>query len=121
MVGSETDRGIILRRKKKKPDYRVRYLGLVDYDTAHAYQLKLHAERVAGNIPDTLLLMEHRPVITMGRRGGTGNLLVPPEELAVQLICLIFPDPLKLANLNLPSGRMSENRVLNQLLMASKP
>ena len=88
MVGSETDRGIILRRKKKKPDYRVRYLGLVDYDTAHAYQLKLHAERVAGNIPDTLLLMEHRPVITMGRRGGTGNLLVPPEELAARGIQL---------------------------------
>ena len=79
---------MILRRKKNRPDYRVRYLGLIDYDAAHAYQLKLHAERVAGNIPDTLLLMEHHPVITLGRRGGTGNLLVSPEELTARDIQL---------------------------------
>ncbi|MDY7028015.1 MAG: lipoyl(octanoyl) transferase LipB, partial [Spirochaetota bacterium] len=32
--------------------------------------------------PDTLLLLEHRPVITLGKRGEESDLLIPREELA---------------------------------------
>jgi lipoyl(octanoyl) transferase len=42
--------------------------GLVDYEQAWARQRDLHAQRVAGEIPDTVLLLEHPPVYTAGRR-----------------------------------------------------
>ena len=42
-------------------------LGLVPYADALELQRTLHAQRVAGAIPDTLLLLEHPPVITLGK------------------------------------------------------
>lgn len=45
-----------------------RRLGLVDYETAWALQRELHAQRVADEIPDTVLLLEHPSVYTAGRR-----------------------------------------------------
>lgn len=42
--------------------------GLVDYEEAWARQRELHAARVAGTGPDTMLLLEHPPVYTAGRR-----------------------------------------------------
>jgi len=50
----------------------VRYLGLggdlVDYREAWDLQHRLHAEVVSGEAPDTLLLLEHQPVYTAGKR-----------------------------------------------------
>ncbi|HEY6739995.1 MAG TPA: lipoyl(octanoyl) transferase LipB [Actinopolymorphaceae bacterium] len=40
----------------------------VDYERAWAEQRRLHAERVAGRIPDTVLLLEHPAVYTAGKR-----------------------------------------------------
>ncbi len=42
--------------------------GLVPYDDAWAEQQRLHAARVAGEVPDTVLLLEHPSVYTAGRR-----------------------------------------------------
>ena len=42
--------------------------GLVDYEVAWARQRELHERRVAGEIPDTVLLLEHPPVYTAGKR-----------------------------------------------------
>jgi lipoyl(octanoyl) transferase len=42
--------------------------GLVPYEDAWSRQRELHAQRVAGEIPDTLLLLEHPSVYTAGRR-----------------------------------------------------
>ena len=42
--------------------------GLVPYEEAWAQQRELHAQRVAGEIPDTLLLLQHPSVYTAGRR-----------------------------------------------------
>jgi lipoate-protein ligase B len=48
---------------------RVAWLGTdVDYDDAWALQRRLVAERAEGRIADTLLLLEHAPVYTAGRR-----------------------------------------------------
>jgi lipoyl(octanoyl) transferase len=41
--------------------------GLVPYDEAWEWQRQLHAERVADERPDTVLLLEHPPVFTAGR------------------------------------------------------
>jgi lipoyl(octanoyl) transferase len=43
-------------------------LGTIGYDDAWARQRDLHAKRVAGEIDDTVLLLEHDAVYTAGRR-----------------------------------------------------
>ncbi|MGZ4598178.1 MAG: lipoyl(octanoyl) transferase LipB [Actinomycetes bacterium] len=43
-------------------------LGLIEYDDAWAEQRRRHAARVAGEAPDTVLLLEHPPVYTAGKR-----------------------------------------------------
>ena len=47
---------------------RVEWRGRVGYEPAWAEQRRLHAARVAGEVPDTVLLLEHEPVYTAGRR-----------------------------------------------------
>src|SRR5439155_12741986 len=59
----------------------VRWLGLVPYGEALALQRRLNEARFEGRIPDTLLLLEHPPVFTLGRRGSYADILVPPERL----------------------------------------
>jgi lipoyl(octanoyl) transferase len=62
----------------------VRRLGLVRYGEALDLQARLVEERRAGNVPDTLLLLQHPPVITLGvkARRDRQNLLATPEALA---------------------------------------
>ncbi|HXW58861.1 MAG TPA: lipoyl(octanoyl) transferase LipB [Solirubrobacteraceae bacterium] len=49
-------------------------LGTVPYGDALAIQEQVRALRQAGELPDTLLLLEHPPVFTRGRRSGAGDL-----------------------------------------------
>jgi lipoate-protein ligase B len=49
-------------------------LGAVDYRDAHDLQERVRAARQADAIPDTLLLLEHPPVYTRGRRSEAGEL-----------------------------------------------
>jgi lipoyl(octanoyl) transferase len=49
-------------------DLDVVRLGLIDYEEAWARQRELHARVVEGSAPSTLLLLEHPPVYTAGRR-----------------------------------------------------
>ena len=65
-----------------KREARVLDLGLVDYQSALDLQTDLRDRRIAGEIPDTLVLLEHPPVITLGRSGNMENILVPESELA---------------------------------------
>jgi lipoyl(octanoyl) transferase len=46
----------------------VEYGGRMSYHDAWARQRELHAARVAGEVPDTVLLLEHHSVYTAGRR-----------------------------------------------------
>jgi len=67
---------------------RYRYLGLTNYADAHALQEEIHERRKNDDIPDTLLLLEHRHVITLGRAANRANVLVDDtrrKELAVEL------------------------------------
>jgi lipoyl(octanoyl) transferase len=47
--------------------------GLVEYTDAWAEQQRLHAARVADEVPDTVLLLEHPDVYTAGRRTELGE------------------------------------------------
>ena len=60
----------------------VEQLGLVDYAAALELQKEKVAQRKAGTIPDTLLLLEHSHVYTLGRNARRENILVSPEWLA---------------------------------------
>ena len=64
----------------------VRWLGRVDYADASQLQRDLAVQRSAGDIPDTLLLLEHPPVYTTGRRNAEHNLRLPPDLLGAPLI-----------------------------------
>ena len=59
----------------------VRRLGRVRYADALDLQARLVRERRAGAIPDTLLLLEHDPVFTLGRNARRENLLLSAEAL----------------------------------------
>jgi lipoyl(octanoyl) transferase len=61
----------------------VRRLGLVSYADALTLQRELVEERRAARIPDTLLLLEHPHVVTLGvkARGNMTNVVVSKETL----------------------------------------
>jgi lipoyl(octanoyl) transferase len=59
----------------------VKRLGLVPYRQAHALQQELQEQRVQGSIPDTLLLLEHPPVVTLGRGAKAEHVLWTPDTM----------------------------------------
>jgi lipoyl(octanoyl) transferase len=56
-------------------------LGQVNYKEGLLIQERIHSLRVQGIIGDTLMLLEHPPVLTLGRRGNLRNILFPLEEV----------------------------------------
>ena len=56
----------------------VAHLGSVPYEEGLALQLELRERRRAGDLPDLLLVLEHPPVYTKGRRTQPGDL--PMDE-----------------------------------------
>lgn len=62
----------------------VRRLHRVTYENGMRMQEDLVARRQRDEIPDQLLLLEHPPVITLGRAGRESNLLATSEMLARQ-------------------------------------
>lgn len=72
-------------RKSLLPSQRmciVDYLGVALYAHALRLQHRLVRARAEGSIPDVLLLLEHPPVVTIGRFRGEEDLLIPREILA---------------------------------------
>ena len=59
----------------------VHKLGMIDYKKALEHQLSLLEKRKNGEIGDTILLLEHPPTFTIGRRGNIKNLLIDSENL----------------------------------------
>jgi lipoyl(octanoyl) transferase len=61
---------------QSSPELLVSHLGTVPYLDALALQLDIRARRLTDELPDTLLLLEHPPVYTRGRRSA-------PDELTL--------------------------------------
>lgn len=57
-------------------------LGTIDYATGLQLQQRLIELRKEGRVGDVLLLLEHTPVITMGRNAKAENIVASPEMLA---------------------------------------
>jgi lipoyl(octanoyl) transferase len=66
-----------------------RWLGRIGYRDAWALQRELVERRIAGEIPDQLLLLEHPAVLTLGRQAEESHVLASPAELAARGIELI--------------------------------
>src|SRR5579863_4907924 len=67
----------------------VEQLGLIDYDEGLRLQRQRVAQRRASEIPDTLLLLEHPHVYTLGRNAKREHLLISQERL-LQLGAQVF-------------------------------
>ncbi|MCL4160258.1 UNVERIFIED_CONTAM: hypothetical protein GTU68_037228, partial [Idotea baltica] len=98
----------------------VRRLGRCDYAEAHRIQQEVLEQRIAGSTRDALLLCEHAPIITMGRRtpadqrpasdvptieverGGEATYHGPGQAVAYPIIAL-------------PEGRRDLHRYLRDL------
>jgi lipoyl(octanoyl) transferase len=65
------------------------WLGRVGYRDAWDLQHRLVAARAAGLIGDQLLLLEHEPVLTLGRHSDPSHVIATPAELAARGIELI--------------------------------
>lgn len=66
--------------------------GPLPYVAAWERQKELVAQRQRGEIPDTLLLLEHTPTVTYGHGANRANLLLSAEEYARRGIDLIETD-----------------------------
>jgi lipoyl(octanoyl) transferase len=64
------------------------YLGRVEYAEALQLQQQLVALRQAGRIGNVLLLLEHPPVLTLGRNASRANILASDELLAQRGVTL---------------------------------
>jgi len=102
-------------------------LGRMEYAAAWALQKTVVGAKRRGDFPDTLLLVEHPPVYTIGRRGGEQHLLVPRARLEAEGVAvhaverggdITFHGPGQLVGypiLNLKNFRPDVNVYLRQL------
>jgi lipoyl(octanoyl) transferase len=60
------------------------WLGSVSYAKALLLQEQVRSQVVEERGPETLLLLEHEPVITLGRSADLGNVVASPEHLRVR-------------------------------------
>jgi lipoate-protein ligase B len=64
-----------------KKNINVVNLGLKDYEETYKIQKGFVKKRYEGEIPDTLILVEHHPVFTIGKSGSRKNIHVSLEKL----------------------------------------
>lgn len=60
---------------------KVERLGRVEYGAALEIQKQTEASVLTGEQPDTLLLLEHPHVLTLGRRSAAGGIVAPDDVL----------------------------------------
>jgi len=58
----------------------------MSYNEALELQLKTQQERQENKISDTIIFVEHSPVLTTGRRDQSHNILVDPEEVGAEFV-----------------------------------
>lgn len=80
-----------LRAEPESP-LRVMELGTVEYRSAWALQQRLAADRQRDAIDDTVLLLEHPPVYTLGRRATMKHVLLDADARAAAGIDVVEVD-----------------------------
>lgn len=74
------------------PSVTASWLGRVDYPAAWAWQKELYLARLEGERDDSLMLLEHPPTYTLGRRADENDLVYGETEMAAQGIGLYNVD-----------------------------
>jgi lipoyl(octanoyl) transferase len=74
------------------PPLRVCRLGTVPYREAMAIQREISRARQAGTLPDVVLLLEHPPTYTRGRRSAEGELPLGEEAYLARGIDVVRTD-----------------------------
>ena len=67
-------------------------LGLTDYETTYRSQMELVSKRKLGEVDDSVIITEHRPVFTLGRAGRKDDLLVSNKVLSERGIKVLNVD-----------------------------
>jgi len=75
-----------------RPELWVCHLGTVEYREALALQERVRAARQAGEVPDMMLMLEHWPVYTRGRRSGPDELPMGEDWYRMQGIDVVDVD-----------------------------
>lgn len=73
----------------QQPRCDVRWLGRIEYREAWELQDALALQRLSGEIPDTLLLLEHPPTLTLGRGADAANIVASAARLARMGVAVI--------------------------------
>jgi lipoyl(octanoyl) transferase len=81
-----------MRSERASDELWVCHLGTVPYSDGVAMQETIRSARQAGELPDTLLLLEHPPTYTYGRRASAQELALPEGFYAAQGIELHATD-----------------------------
>src|SRR5688572_27292514 len=76
-----TTTALRLTRRRSMLPLQVHRLGLVEYEDGLKLQAEVGRARAAGLIPDSLLLLEHPAVLTLGRSAKRHHILASPEQL----------------------------------------
>ncbi len=71
---------------------RAYYLGIVEYTEALRLQEQLVKARIAGDIPDTVLFLQHPPVITIGAYGRGENVIASRDVLSNEGVAIVYTD-----------------------------
>jgi lipoyl(octanoyl) transferase len=66
--------------------------GRVEYARAWEWMRQLAAERSAGRVDDSLLILEHPPTITLGNKARPENILINPADLAARGVAVVQSD-----------------------------
>ncbi|MGA7704100.1 MAG: lipoyl(octanoyl) transferase LipB [Solirubrobacteraceae bacterium] len=74
------------------PALQIHHLGTIPYRDALAIQAEHQAHRQADEIPDTLLLLEHPPVYTRGRRAADDELSLGEDFYRARGIEIVATD-----------------------------
>jgi lipoyl(octanoyl) transferase len=77
---------------QRRPELWVCHLGRIEYREALALQKQVRAARQRDELPDVLLLLEHWPVYTRGRRSAEGELPMGEDWYRMQGIEIVDTD-----------------------------
>ncbi len=69
-------------------ELRAIWIGRLSHDRAHALQEQIRDALIARQTGPTMLLLEHEPVLTFGRRGESGELKVSKTEIEARGIAV---------------------------------
>lgn len=78
-----------LHEPARRRPLHARWLGRVAYEDAYRLQKDLVQARAEDRIDDQLLLLEHPPVLTLGRRSDPAHILASEAELATRAIDVV--------------------------------